>query len=296
MSNVIKGNYGYSFQEDTTRVIDMNKLVARKLEVLSEVMQAQAAENGNFEEDFTLGLDAQAVERLLQDSDGQEFDDEGTSGNIIKPIPAKSNEEIQAEVNAILENARNQAELIMEDARTSARQLQEQAVQEGQQEGFDAGYHDGLARAQAEFEQKLTELANREKELEREYNEKVDELEPKFVETLTEVYEHILHVKFSDSKDVIYYLIQDAIRKVETSKTFVVHVSKEDYGFVSMQKKELFAGVAAGDMGEIVEDMTLKPNECFIDTGSGIFDCSLETQLAGLKRELMLLSLGNHDA
>jgi len=41
---------------------------------------------------------------------------------------------------------------------------------------------------------------------------------------------------------------------------------------------------------EIVEDMTLKSNECFIDTGAGIFDCSLETQLEGLKRELRLLS------
>ena len=45
------------------------------------------------------------------------------------------------------------------------------------------------------------------------------------------------------------------------------------------------SGISAADSTEIVEDMTLKPNECFIETGGGIFDCSLETQLSGLKRE-----------
>ena len=72
-------------------------------------------------------------------------------------------------------------------------------------------------------------------------------------------------------------------------------MSKEDYGFVSMQKKELTAGIAGGETVEIVEDLTLKSNECFIDTGGGIFDCSLETQLEGLKRELRLLSFTMDD-
>ncbi|MBO6133082.1 MAG: hypothetical protein J6P05_01975, partial [Lachnospiraceae bacterium] len=64
----------------------------------------------------------------------------------------------------------------------------------------------------------------------------------------------------------------------------------DDYGFVSMQRKELLSGISGAENAEIVEDISLKRNQCFIETGNGIFDCSLETQLSGLKRQLKLLS------
>ena len=57
-----------------------------------------------------------------------------------------------------------------------------------------------------------------------------------------------------------------------------------------MQKKALLTGVAHAANVEIIEDMTLSEGECLIETGGGIFDCGLGTQLAGLKKELKLLS------
>ena len=38
------------------------------------------------------------------------------------------------------------------------------------------------------------------------------------------------------------------------------------------------------------EDATLEKNECMIETGNGVFDCSLGTQLEALNEELRLLS------
>ena len=70
----------------------------------------------------------------------------------------------------------------------------------------------------------------------------------------------------------------------------MIHVSKEDFGYVTMQKKDLLEGIPGSDTIEIIEDMTLTPNECMIETDGGIFDCSLGTQLQGLMKELKLLS------
>jgi len=41
---------------------------------------------------------------------------------------------------------------------------------------------------------------------------------------------------------------------------------------------------------EIAEDMTLSPTQCYIETDNGIYDCSLDTELAELSRKLKLLS------
>ena len=141
----------------------------------------------------------------------------------------------------------------------------------------------------------MLELDKKEEQLMNDYNSLVDELEPKFVDSLIDVFEHVLHVKYSDDKAVIYHLIKDAVRKADGASGLIIHVSREDYGFVSMQKRDLLAGLISAEDTQIIEDATLAQNECFIETGSGIFDCSLETQLEGLKRQLRLLAYSKND-
>lgn len=290
MSNVIKGNYGYSFQDDDTRVIDTNSLIARKLEELSRVVTVHAASDEEFKEGFTQGIDAIAVEKLLDDPAEHE---EGES-NVIKAASVDE-EQIRARTEELIADANNKAQDIVTAAQNEAQSIREEARQSGHKEGYDDGFLRGQQEAKAEYDDKMASLEIEKKRLEKEYEDTVAALEPKFVEVFTEVYEHVFHVNLSRNKEIIFYLIQNALRKTENNKNFIIHVSKEDYGFVSMQKKELTAGIVGGETVEIVEDMTLKSNECFIDTGGGIFDCSLETQLEGLKRELRLLSFTMDD-
>ncbi len=44
---------------------------------------------------------------------------------------------------------------------------------------------------------------------------------------------------------------------------------------------------------EIVEDVTMKKNQCIIETGSGMYDCSLDVQLENLIEEIKMLSCIN---
>lgn len=70
-----------------------------------------------------------------------------------------------------------------------------------------------------------------------------------------------------------------------------MHVSKDDYPYVSMQKNHL-TETAIGGQGvlDIIEDITLRKNECMIETDGGIFDCGVGTQLEELTKRLKLLS------
>ena len=278
-NNLLKSRY-VMVESPERRVIDSNQQVADRIQELAAELEEESVDADG----FSLGLNAEKVELLVHDSD-EEGDTEPSS-----VIPAVSTAELlasaKADADEIVEEAQAEAEQIVSSATAEAEQIRALAEKEGHEKGYNEGYQAGMA----EVEAMRNEVIAKERQLQEEYDKKIEELEPMFIDTLTDIYEHIFHVRFGDTKNVIFYLIQDAVRKVEGNSSFIIHVSKEDYGFVSMQKKELLAGVSAADGAEIVEDMTLRPNECFIETGGGIFDCSLETQLAGLKRELRLLS------
>ena len=92
-------------------------------------------------------------------------------------------------------------------------------------------------------------------------------------------------------REILAHLISSTLRKIDGSHDFMVHVSKDDYPYVSMQKKQITAQAASPNASvEIIEDMTLGKGECLIETEGGIFDCGLGTQLAELRQKLKLLS------
>lgn len=75
-----------------------------------------------------------------------------------------------------------------------------------------------------------------------------------------------------------------------------MHVSKDDYPYVNMQKKDLSEGAVGGrGVLEVVEDITLHKNECMIETDGGVFDCGLGTQLDELTKRLKLLSFSKNE-
>ena len=257
--------------EEDARVINTNDLVAKRIRELAAKMQQDEGTG------FISGLAADKVEALVTDTgDGEE--NPQTSGNVIKAGEdlQKLKEEAEAEAQKIIEDAKAKAEAQKADAL-------EQARRQGQQEA--------KAEAERAEAQRAAEYQKKAAGLDAEYQKRMDELEPQFVDTITGIYEHIFDVDLHSYREVLCYLISATMRKTEDNRSFLVHVSKEDYPYVSMQKKQIMAGATAPNSTvEIVEDMTLGKGECMIETESGIFDCGLGTQLSELRQKLKLLS------
>ena len=269
-SNLLKRGFTQLVEEDA-RVINTNDLVAKRIRELAAKMQQDEGTG------FISGLAADKVEALVTDTgDGEE--NPQTSGNVIKAGEdlQKLKEEAKAKAESILADARAQAEAQKADAL-------EQARRQGQQEA--------KAEAERAEAQRAAEYQKKAAGLDAEYQKRMDELEPQFVDTITGIYEHIFDVDLHSYREVLCYLISATMRKTEDNRSFLVHVSKEDYPYVSMQKKQIMAGATAPNSTvEIVEDMTLGKGECMIETESGIFDCGLGTQLSELRQKLKLLS------
>ena len=279
-SNLLKRGFTKLVEEDA-RVINTNDLVAKRIRELSVKMQ-QGEGTG-----FVSGLTADKVDSLVTDTEAE--GDPQTSGNVIKAGEdlQKLKEDAETEARRILEDAKAQAESILQEAKEQAEAWKAdvlvQARQQGQQEAKAEADRAEAQRA-SEYQKKLAGL-------DAEYQKRIDELEPEFVDTITGIYEYIFHVDLHSYREVLCYLISSTMRKTEDNRSFLVHVSKEDYPYVSMQKRQIMAeATAPNSTVEIVEDMTLGKGECLIETDNGIFDCGLGTQLSELRQKLKLLS------
>lgn len=260
-------------------VIDSNASADRAVENVIRKMNASPEQPMAEDEEGFVGFMPDNYENIAVD------DEDGT---VIK----NSESDVMSQED-ILENARMNAESIVEEAKREAETIKSDTLMECSNL-LEQAKADGLAWAEAELKKRMSEL-------EAEYDQKcrsiddlydsiVSETEPKLVDTITSVYEHIFNVDLQNYREILLFLITKTIRNNNSGHDFLVHVSKEDYPFVSMHKKELAAIVSVNSSFELTEDMSLGKNECKIETDLGIFDCGLSTQLEELSRKLKLLS------
>lgn len=272
---------------DEKHVIDSNDLVEKRIEELEALRRARNLQpedgyEGEEGEDFVSGLGGEEVDALLRDrNDGS---------GIIKAAPAEpvpDLEEIKAQARQMIEDAQAQIDEMQQAAQSEIEAKRRWAMEEGRKEGHEEGYRQGVSEADEMKRQLMAEK----KQLEEEYEQLIEELEPKFIDAITAVYSHIFGVELMDNRDILVHLVDSTLRQVESSRTFIVHVSKEDYPFVNMQRQTLAEGAAAGrGTVEIIEDLALGQGECMIETDGGIFDCGVDTQLAELNKKLQMLS------
>ena len=285
MSNIYKGNYYYGAKNASDkRVIDTNELVAARLETLAEILKQKQGGGSMSGEGFVQGLQAEDVSALLADNG-----DEGSAVIKAEPDTSAILQQAKSEAEALVANAKQQADVIMAEALEQAANSKKNVLEEARMNG----YREGINRANKEVEALKAELAQQKKAMEAEYEAKYEAMESDLVDVITDIYEHIFHVDLSSYREILVHLISTTIRKVEGSRSFIIHVSKEDYPFVSMQKKQLVAGLAISSAVDIVEDLTQVKGECFVEADGGIFDCGLGTQLKELRKKLKVLSYEN---
>lgn len=289
---LLKSGWVYVNPENT-RIIDSNKKAEEKLKEIAIELAKKCGDEPDFADGFTNGIKAVDVSELVGENDVVIG---GTKEDVENAQQAKAKEELLEEAKAQIATMKQEATTQIEQERVKAiedgkNEGYQQGLEQGKAEGFEQGHQEGLEAVAQLKDELLAQNEETKAKLEGEYQQKLREVEPKFIDTLTGIYEHIFHVSFKNSRDLIVYLIQNTMRNVEGAGTYLIHVSKEDFPFASMQKKELVKGTNINlDNVEILEDATLSKNECMIETGNGVFDCSLGTQLEALNEQLRLLS------
>lgn len=280
-SNLFKA--GWVIMNEDARIIDTNKLMEQRLKKAAASGAAyQNPPRGVEEEDgFSSGLEADEVDALL-DPNGE--------GAVLKNASREELEAIKRELEEAreeLSQVREEAGRVMEDANVQIEKMRASALEEARAQG----YEEGRKKAMDEVDVLKEECLRRQAELEEEYESRVEALEPDFVDALTEIYEHIFKVDLSSYHGLVMNLLTDAMQKTDSAHNYIVHVSKQDYPEVIENREKILeeTGTLSSNC-EIISDMTLSASQCMIETESGIYDCSLGTELEELKRKLKLIA------
>lgn len=290
-SNLVKG-YRLAGIQAETRVIDSNSSIQEKLERIRFVMPAMPKETNRdegSEPEFVDGLDALMLDALTTDSE-EGFDEDGNPvSNIIKagmpeqamPVyDGPTPEELIADAEAQIEEMRQAAEADIEAAKAEA-----------YNEGMNAGYNDGMAKANAEVQAAWQELEQARVQFNAECEQYIADIEPEFIKTLTAIYEKVIQINLSDQQDVIVKLLHNTLSQIESGKNYLIHVSADDYAYVSENRAKLITASMPDDVTiDIVEDFAMKAGDAMIETASGIYDCGVGTQMETLKKKLEILS------
>lgn len=268
MSNLLKSR-NIKCENGEKKVIDYNELITEKIAQIQrkiEIEQKKEAINGEFVE----GIDAQSVERLLNED-----------SNVIRETQA-ANEKAEE----IIALANSDAEAILEQAKQECAAIKQAAEEKGRKEG----YQEGRVQAVKELEKQRKQLEEKQKQLEEDYERKVKEIEPELVDTIIKVFEKVTHVLSEDKKDLVLQLVDDVVSKNEFSSDLLIRVSSSDYKFIVDNKEMLRNSVHNKVQIEIAEDPTFKRGQCMIESDSGIYDCSLDIQLENLVNSIKILS------
>lgn len=280
-SNLFKAGQVILSSEEPV-IVDSNDIIARKMERLQYLIQENivpedAVEAAGFQE----GLQATEMSALFGEE--EEWDEDSA---VIKPAPEEE-VPLGPTPEELIAQAQEEIEQLRKEAEKGISFLKKQS----KEDGYKEGYQEGKNQAMVEMVAMEQELQDRQAQLEQEYEAAFASMEVQLVETLTNIYEQVFQVELADQKQIILYLAERALHQAENAKEFLVHISKEDYPFVAEHREELKnAASSPSTVVEITEDMTLKENQCMIETENGIFDCGLGTQLEELKKKLRLLS------
>lgn len=269
MSNLYKQKYVVT-DGNNARIINSNALVEEKIGELARRAQLQKQQPD--EDGFVAGINMEAVE-------------------VIPKEDAISTEEVleqkAAEAKEIIESANSQAEAVVASANEQAETIRRQA----QEEGYQQGLLEGRQQAQEELEKLRRQIDDEKKAMQEAYQQQLEELEPKLVDVIADVFEQVFHVQFDDKKEILIYLIQNTILGIEDAKEFQIKVGVEDFGFLEDHKSEIQEKVGQSVTIEIMADAGMKDGQCVIETDSGVFDCGRDIQLENLIKALRSLSL-----
>lgn len=267
MPNLYK-QYLIQNQQDNARVINANAVLEERM---AKILERQRAEQRH-QEELAASFEAGIV---------------GADTEVIEEIPEVDvTEQAKEEAERILADAHAQAEVVLNQAYLDAKNLREEARVQG--------YADASAAMQKEMQETRERLeadySARSRELELDYTEKRNNMETDLVDVILDVFNKVFHIQFDNKKHILMHLINDAILNIEGDRKFRIKVADSNVLFLENHREDILERVGHGIELEFIADSTMDGNDCLIETDSGVFDCSLGTQLENLIKDIRSLS------
>lgn len=182
------------------------------------------------------------------------------------------------------ENAEREAEEIRAAAMSEASLIRDRA----RNDGYNKGYEQGTAAAEAMKNEAASLLEDARNERER----ILAEIEPQVVDLTVDILDKILGDVKVIEPQVVLYLVKKGLSETKMSGEITVKVSDSEYDAVVDNKQLVPELAAASAKIEIVRDHSLASGDCVIETEFGNVDCSIDEQFKKVRESLYFMLSG----
>ncbi|EGO63147.1 FliH/SctL family protein [Acetonema longum] len=216
-------------------------------------------------------------------------------------------------INQEIENAKLQAQAMIDEAETKAAQIIEEANKEmaaakeqvmeesrqqgfadGQKQGWDEGYQEGLSKGKQEALDQMQEQLNastcQAAELIQYATKQADELliqsERQMVELSLSIAQKIIAQQLDETATGTVTLVKAALAKVRDQEQLTIRVNPADYERLLKAQNELDRYIEREHVISLAPDQTLANGGCIIETAYGSVDARVDSQLDALKKAL----------
>jgi flagellar assembly protein FliH len=237
-----------------------------------------------------------AEEDIQQEPEAENSEPELEPEPSPEPEPLTPVDYAQIQSDAILRNAKHQAEEILAKATQEAEEKAKAVYESARKNGYQEGYSKGLERAMEESIRQREEQAEKlETEIQK-FLEKASATLDRQLEDRTEelrdmamaVAEKVVGISLKSSSEVICRMIQTAIDKRKHKEWVRIYIAECDAKKLTQIPPSLASALATlSDRVRIIPVAEDEPGTCIIEMPDEIVDASASTQLNNLRGMLM---------
>ena len=267
MFNVIKGNLinknvkAVVISTDRNKAEEDNKSIKKEFETLDEIQEK--SEELFFEHEEKNEYDAEEeVERLETIIENKRIELENIQQEAVKTIT-----DTEKRAKEIIENAINEANMEANDIKANA-----------WEEGFNRGKQEVIERMENDIDAVLISANRVLAESSIKAREIFQDNKREMINLSFEIAKKIIKREINN-KEILFENLIEAMKKAQSNKELKIFVNWEQLSFgkeIKERLKNSFQGIETID---IIEDRTVEPGGCIIETKLGKIDATIKNQL-----------------
>jgi len=226
------------------------------------------------------------------DMNGQELDPAQQKQHLLQEIESLENQyrQLQNQIKIEQDTARTDIDQWWQEKQEEANQEAQRIAQEASEQGFKAGFDQGIMQVEEEFRQKRQDMQELIETVYVEKNKIIQQSEPFLLELSVKIAEKVIKKELKQHDDQLLNIVRRALRRLEESEDVVMQVSLEDYPILVPFMEELKTYIRADSELKLVPVAKLSKGGCIINTASGSYDVTVDSQLEEIKRQLLAYS------
>lgn len=213
---------------------------------------------------------------------------------------AYSFNDIEKRCEDYIQKVRDQTRQMILDAQQEAEQIRQTAYQEGHQQGLTEAQMEQEQLVQTRAEQRASQMVQEQlgtvypamqQAVEALQHERVNWRQiwdKSAVEICLGIAEKVIRAELNAKPESVRPMMSEALKLASGTQQIRFHLNPIDVEHLGQNTRTFISNLTGCQSCEIIEDETISPGGCIVETQHGTIDATLETQLERISEELII--------